>query len=358
MNEDPRVLLVSIPLMARSGVYRSTHDLVRAARELGHEWSAIIGVRPSAAGAPLRTSGVHELEFVERGRAGIAEVRRIVESAAEACEADVIVSLISQSDVAVSGSEVRHGRRWVAWVRGKPWPAAGEQHTLRRVLLRAVETRALRQADEVWATTSVLAADFASARSAEIIPAGVPSMTRTSWGVRSDLPLVWAGRLDIDKRPELFVEIVRESGHSGRVYGEGPLAAELRAISPDSVEWAGWSDATSLWVDASIFVGTSGREAFGRSAVEAAGAGLPVIIGSNYGAAPLLFTSPDLADLCVIDSARPADWARAVRRLLNDAELRATVSEHVCANARQLTIESSVRRAVERLRVLVRESTS
>ena len=341
----PRVALVAIPLMARSGVYRSAHDLVRAATDQGLEWSALLGMRPDAPGSPIDTPGVREFTFDRHGTSSLRDIASLIDSSAEVQDADVVITLISQSDIAMARTQRRRDTAWVAWVRGKPWPAAGEQSSLRRLLLMALETKALRRADEVWATTPVLASEFESARRAVIVPAGIAAMTRVSWGDDGELPLVWAGRVDIDKRPELFLEVIQRSGHRGRIYGEGPLTAELRARNVDGVEWAGWASAESLWNDASIYVGTSAREAFGRSAVEAASAGLPVILASDYGAAPLLFTDPQLSKLCVVDSSDPSVWASAVQKLIEDAGLRRTVSDHVNQNAAALTIDASVKRA-------------
>jgi len=358
MTGAPSIALVSVPVMARSGVYRSTHDLVRAARARGLDWSAIIGVRPTAAGEPMVTLGVREFEFSGRGRAGVRQLRRIIDDSPEIAAADVVISMITQSDVAMAGAGARQNRTWVAWVRGKPWPATGEQSSLRRLLLRLVETRALRAAEEVWATTPVLAQEFATAVGAEIIPAGIPSTLRLSTGLHAGGPLVWAGRVDTDKRPALFVDIVERTGHPGRIFGDGPLRAGLSTRKVAGLSWEGWSDADALWKGASVFVGTSDREAFGRSAVEAAAAGLPLVIGANYGAAPLLFTSPELADACVIDSNDPDDWAAAVTRLINNEPLRVAVSEHVYTNAQALTIEASVERASQRGATLLRSGSA
>lgn len=344
---SPRIALVAIPLMARSGVYRSAHDLVRSATSQGMNWSAVLGMRPAAPGSAMRTDAVREFEFDIRGRAGLKAIAKMIDDAPEVALADVVITLISQSDIAMVKTRSREHTAWVAWVRGKPWPARGEQSMLRRALLRVVESRALRAADEVWATTPVLAKEFASARRAEVVPAGIAGVQRISYG-RGNGPLVWAGRVDVDKRPELFAQIVEQTGHTGRIFGEGPLFSKLSGRPTAGLIWEGWSDATTLWTDASIFVGTSAREAFGRSAVEAAAAGLPVVIGAEYGAAPLLFTNASLRSECVVASPDPAVWANAVRRLLDDVELRTAVSEHVHENAQRLTIRNSVLAASRR----------
>ncbi|MWV60589.1 glycosyltransferase family 4 protein [Rathayibacter sp. VKM Ac-2754] len=347
MTGAPRVLLLALPLMARSGVYRSTHDLVRAARAAGLPWSAVVGVRPTASGEPIETEGVREVAVAAHGRRVVDEIEQVIRDAGEVSEADLIVSMISQTDIALARRKSTLGQPWVAWVRGIPWPDKGEQSFARRLLLRVLETRALRAADEVWATTPVLAQQFASAAEAKIVPAGIASTERISHGENGHSPLVWAGRIDVDKRPQLFLQIVELLQTRARVFGEGPLLRSIEADAPDGVEWRGWVEGGRLWTDASLFVGTSAREAFGRSAVEAACAGLPVVISSAYGAAPLLFTDPALKAACVIDSDEPGVWAAAIRRLLTDVSLRSAVSEHVHRNAMSLTIERSVLRAAE-----------
>ena len=155
--------------------------------------------------------------------------------------------------------------------------------------------------------------------------------------------------MDADKRPEFFVELVEALGVQGRVVGEGPLVEGLRASSPASVEWSGWRDPSELFADASLYLGTARREAFGRCAVEAAQAGLPIVLTDQYGAAPLLFTDPGLRARFVLPVDDKARWVEAVRALLDDAALRRQVSDHVWANAQRLTIASSVDRVLDRL---------
>ena len=86
-----------------------------------------------------------------------------------------------------------------------------------------------------------------------------------------------------------------------------------------------------------------------KTAVEAAQAGLPIVLTDQYGAAPLLFTDPDLRARFVLPVDDRARWVEAVRSLLDDAGLRRQVSDHVCANAERLTIAASVDRVLDRL---------
>jgi glycosyltransferase involved in cell wall biosynthesis len=348
VTTGPRVVLVAMPLMARSGVYQSSHDLVEAARRRGLAWEAILGMRPGAPGSPRAADGVHEVVLDQRGRDGVEQIRQAMLTSSAVTAADVVITLIPQSDVAMAGVRGTLSAFWVAWVRGAPWPAKGEQSGPQRWAKRIVETRALRSADEVWATTPVLASSFERAVPSVLVPAGVPARERISDGSEDVGTLVWAGRVDVDKRPSLFAELASSIPVTARAFGEGPLLQSMRIQAPH-VDWAGWASGSSLWSPDAIFVGTSAREAFGRSAVEAAASGVPIVISDQYGAAPLLVTDPDLRKWCVVESSEPSVWAAKVRRLLTDRPLRKRVSEHVHGNAVKLTIEHSLDVALDRI---------
>lgn len=354
-----RVCLIALPLMARSGVYRSTVDLVTAARAAGHDWSALVGVRPGAPGEPVPTPGVTEVSVLEHGRGVLHEIRTLIAAFEPARQADAVITLISQADMAIRGCTDLRGIPHVAWVRGLPWPDRGEQGRARRIALRHLEARALRAADDVWATTPLLARQVATARTPAIVPAGIAPLERTSFGETAHAPLVWAARLTPDKRPGDFAALLHRTGHRGRIHGAGPLEATLRASAPAALEWGGWRPAAELWHDASAFVSTAQREAYGRSAVEAAWSGLPVILSDQVGVAPFLYTDPELAQRFTLPLGADARWDAAVHDLAADPALRRRVSNHVHENAARMSIDASVRSAVDRLQsVLGRSSRS
>ena len=329
--------------MARSGVYRSTYDLVADARNHGLDWSGVIGIRDSAQGTmPTESDHVDEFGVKLHGRAVLRELHDNFWASAKIREADFVISLITQSDLVLSGLQRELRGRWVAYVRGLPWPDRGEQTAIRRTVLRFAETRALRKATEVWATTPILANQIAKARKSIVMPAGVPYAPRIATGHDGTSPLVWVGRVDQDKRPEAFIEIVSKLAVPGRIVGSGPLAHSLQAKNHDRIEWAGWLEPNQLWGNASVFVGTAAREAFGRSAVEAAQAGLPMVLSDQYGAAPFLFTDPDLIQRFVLPIEPIDAWINAIQELLGDEVLRRSVSDHVSDNAQTLTIADSV----------------
>lgn len=335
------VLLLAAPLSARSGVYRSTLETIEEARARGLPWRALVGVRRSAgAGGGQAHNGV--TEFCLRGagyRRRRREIAAHVRRELDARPADLVVSLVPQSDVLLRRLAPALCVPWVAFVRGQPWPGAGEAALVRRVLWRLAELRALRSADEVWATTEVLQRVVAPRVRAYLVPAGikVPGGERAQGG-----DVVWSGRYDVDKNPDLFLEVVRGVRVRAAMFGHGPLEAGLRARAPDNVEVHGWTPAEVVRARTSILVGTSVREGFGRSAVEAAACGCPVVISDRYGAAPLLFTDPGLARLCVLPVAQPELWTQTLTALLEDPALATHIARHVQANSRSLTISGSV----------------
>lgn len=352
LTDGLKVVLVAAPLMAKSGVYRSTIDLVNEARSVGLEWSAVIGMRAGAAGASLAGDHIEERVIERHGLGVFSELSSLFESHPAIAAADVVITLVSQSDIAFSATKVRKSKQWVAWTRGLPWPAPGEDNLPRRVVAFQLEKYALRRADEVWATTPVLAAEVARAREPRLVRAGIP--TRPAVWHPGKLQagqgdLTWAGRFKHDKNPIFAAEVGQRVDRKVVFYGQGPLEAELSKFSADKVEIRSWVAPDELWNGAAIYLGSSIREAFGRSVVEAAMAGVPIVLSNEYGAAPLLFTDPELASLCVLPVNDLAAWQSSVQRLLHDEDLAGRVSAHVHANAQLLTIGASVRAVVATL---------
>ncbi len=349
------VVLVAAPLMARSGVYNSLFDLVECAREAGLPWEGRVGVRPDAPGPQRHNEFVTEQTVVKHGLSVIPEVYGLMKPFTCAGSDSFVITMITQSDVAAALHGVGSRRRrdsWVAYIRGLPWPAEGEQSRIRRLALKALEAASLKVSREVWASTPVLAEDISPTVSSTVIPAGIRSIPRSNFGQLADGEIVWAGRLDVDKDPQLFVDACTEVGRRGVLYGDGPLKSALE----DRVSWwaelAGWADMTQVWPTSSLYLGTSKREAFGRSAVEAALAGVPMVIGRDYGAAEYLITDPQLASICIVASRRPADWAESIQTVLSDPGLMRAISDHVHENAQALTVEASVNAVQARLNTL------
>lgn len=333
----PSICFVTAPLIARSGVYNSTVELVQAARAAGLDWTAVIGTSRRAAGEPADLSGVYEFEAEPAGTRGVLRLSRYLRALPQVRDADLRISMVPQSDMALS----LLGRPWVAYLRGLPWPAQGEASPAKRLVWQTLEKLSLARAEEIWATTSILEQDVGGIVDRRVPPGLKPPSTNR------DIPagrtaFVWAARYSIDKNPSLFFDALRGSTATGLMYGSGPLESELRASAPANVKVPGWRPRDEIWTRARAYVGTSSREAFGRSATEAAMLGIPVIISEEFGCADMLYTEPWMRELCVLPVGRPEAWRAAVTALAHDDALHASISAHVADNASRLTIDAAV----------------
>jgi len=109
---------------------------------------------------------------------------------------------------------------------------------------------------------------------------------RQKLGLAPDQPLlVYVGRLDGEKKPDLVAEAFRRLpaslGAKLALIGEGPLKAEIAAFGDDRIIMPGYcKDRAELarWLaSADIYVSGMADETFGVSIVEAQASGLPVV---------------------------------------------------------------------------------
>jgi alpha-1,6-mannosyltransferase len=109
---------------------------------------------------------------------------------------------------------------------------------------------------------------------------------RRKLGLAPDQPLlVYAGRLDGEKKPDLVVEAFRRLpaslGAKLALIGEGPLKTEIAALGDERIILPGYVKTRaelSRWLaSADIYVSGMADETFGVSIVEAQASGLPVV---------------------------------------------------------------------------------
>ncbi|WP_188702877.1 glycosyltransferase [Microbacterium nanhaiense] len=261
--------------------------------------------------------------------------------------ADMIVSLIPQTDMALALTR----RDWIAFVRGLPWPAQGEASRVKRIIWKTLEQTALSRANAVWATTQTLRDDMGHGKETKLVTAGIAKIPRRWNGEGTRSTAVWAARYNQDKNPELFFQALRDQEFEGKMFGSGVLEDKLRISAPSNIEVAGWAGPDQLWENAFAYVGTSTREAFGRSALEAAMSGIPIVVSDAFGVAKMLVTDDELRRKFVLPVSDQRPWADALRDLHRDEALRRTYSDHLVRNAMNLTIEASAQAVARELAV-------
>lgn len=109
---------------------------------------------------------------------------------------------------------------------------------------------------------------------------------RRKLGLEEEQPLlVYAGRLDMEKRPQVVVEAFRRLPHSlGAgllLIGDGPLRDQFTGLEADRIFAPGYCcdrDDLAAWLaSADLYVSAMADETFGISVIEAQASGLPVV---------------------------------------------------------------------------------
>ncbi len=161
---------------------------------------------------------------------------------------------------------------------------------------------------------------------------------RAELGIAEDEKLlVFAGRLDVEKRPLHLVDAIRQLDPNRKVklvlIGEGPQREELEAIEDSRVVVLPYeSDPerfATLLASADLYVTAGAHETFGLSVVEAQACGLAVV-GVEAGAL-VERVPPDLGRLAPVDDA--AAFAEALAETLDQREaMGAAARRHVEQN--------------------------
>jgi len=168
---------------------------------------------------------------------------------------------------------------------------------------------------------------------------------RRSLGLSNDQPLlIYVGRLDIEKKPDVVVEAFRKLPESlgARLVllGEGPLRQQIGELQDDRILMPGYvktrAELARWLASADIYVSAMANETFGVSIVEAQASGLPVV---GVAAGAMIDRVGSRTGLLGPDGDSAAMAANILSLWKSD---RSTVAQHAIAEAKQYSWDHSM----------------
>lgn len=174
--------------------------------------------------------------------------------------------------------------------------------------------------------------------------------------VRSEFgPVItFIGRLARQKSPDLFIEaaamlLQQKPETVFYIAGTGEMSDDLNRLATmlgvsDRIRFTGFldrADIADLLAVTDVFVMPSKSEPFGIAALEAAAAGVPVVLSSKCGVGEVL-TSAE-----IIESPNPASLTDAMLSLLDNPAHRSEMAECEQREAKTLSWENSAKRMLE-----------
>ncbi len=180
----------------------------------------------------------------------------------------------------------------------------------------------------------------------------------TEIGARPEAILIgYFGALTRRKRPEHFVRVIQALRHAmperdfhGLIFGSEPIKglgiqAECKALAEElgiarRVHLMGHRSSVEVLMAAVDVVSiTALEEPFGRTLIEAMHVGTPVV-ATRHGGNPEAITDEDTGFL--VDHEAPEAFVPAIRRLLDDPQLRHEITGRAATFARGLTVDAHV----------------
>ncbi|RMF72376.1 MAG: glycosyltransferase family 1 protein [Planctomycetota bacterium] len=145
--------------------------------------------------------------------------------------------------------------------------------------------------------------------------------------------VLWAGRFDPVKRVELLIEAVAKMGEATVLAfaGDGPLRGALERQAHccgamERIRFLGWQeDLSAAFSAADAFAFPSLTEGMPNAVLQALAFGLPVIASDIPAHREI---DAGQSRLLLVDQASPDAYADAIRRLRDDSQLRARLTDH------------------------------
>jgi len=182
----------------------------------------------------------------------------------------------------------------------------------------------------------------------EFGPARRDERLRDKLGLGGGQPLlIYVGRLDIEKRPDVVVEafqrLPRELGAKLALIGQGPLGEDIAKLGDDRIILPGYmrdrAELSKWLASADVYVSAMPNETFGVSIVEAQASGLPVV-GVESGA---------MIDRVDQDTGRLGPVGDAEAMAANILEVLAADRDAMSASAREHALQFSWDHSMEAL---------
>lgn len=345
-------VLLALAVLEENGAVRVDLDLAREWTRAGHPTRVLV-LQPVPEGRSAPADGVDVrwgTTRVERFRTALL---RIVPR---------VLAHARSADVVVSGSEIGEGlilAQLAAQLLRKPFvvvvhasPSYMVEHWVPR-RLRAANLRAIAAADAAVCVSQDLVAEVvalgvAPERVTHVANGrDVHGLRERAASLRREAPeqplpvVVGLGRLTAQKGFDLLIRaharVAPRVPHLLRIYGEGPLRAELEALAAalgvaDSVEMPGFAtDAPAALAQASLYCMPSRHEGQPLALLEALAMQLPVVAADCSAGVRQVVGDGAYADLVAVDSVD--ELAEALERHLRSPDvLRAKVlsaTEHL-----------------------------
>lgn len=188
-----------------------------------------------------------------------------------------------------------------------------------------------------------------------------PARRSQAWRARllngrdpNSLLCIYVGRLAVEKRVDLLLEVARTSGVALTIIGDGAQRTELEALfAGTGTHFTGYlfgEDLANAYAAADAFFFTGAAETFGQVVQEGLASGLPAVI-INQGGITDLVTHGLNGLICADD---PREFAAAARLLRDDLNLRQQMSAAACSGVESNSWEATLAQLEDHYREAIR----